>query len=295
MGGFGGRMRRAWLVLLFLSLFLARGFAVIAEPKGYLFIIGGGNRDEAMMRSFVDLARRFGTGRIVVFPLASGTPKSTGKNLVKEFRKYGAPDAVSCVLTRAQAMAEGSDRVLDGAGGVFFSGGDQSRQTAVLLHTPIHRRLLELYESGCVMGGTSAGAAVMSEVMITGEEKTKPPKGHEFETIIAGNVVTKEGFGFLKTAIIDQHFVVRKRLNRLISLVAEKPQLLGVGIDESTAIIVGPGCVFEVVGEGQVLVWDGSKAKVVAEPGRKIGLSGMLLHVLLPGDRFDLDSRNVIP
>jgi cyanophycinase len=286
-------MRRPWIVLLLLL--MACGVALAAEPKGFLFIIGGGERDEAMMRRFVEAARGFGTGRIVVFPMASSEPKARGKALVKELKKLGAPEAVSFILNRKEALAEGSDRILDGAGGVFFSGGDQSRQMAVLLHTPVHRRLLELYADGCVMGGTSAGAAVMSEVMITGDEKRKPKKGHEFETIGAGNVITTEGFGFLKTAIIDQHFVVRKRLNRLISLVAEKPSLIGIGIDESTAIVVERGRLFEVVGEGQVLVFDGSQARVREAAGGKIGFTGMQFHVLLPGDRFDLDSRKAVP
>jgi cyanophycinase len=131
--------------------------------------------------------------------------------------------------------------------------------------------------------------------MITGDEERKVEEGHEFETIEAENVVTTEGLGFLKTAIIDQHFVARKRLNRLISLVAEKPALLGVGIDESTAIIVDPGQVFEVIGVGSALVLDGSRAGIRVSPNRRIGFSGMILHSLLPGDRFDLAGRKAVP
>jgi len=288
-------MRRSLIVLLVPFVVSITIPVLPAPPQGRLFIIGGGDRDEAMMRRFVDLAGRFGTGRIVVFPMASSEPKETGDNLVRELKKLGARDAVSHILTREQALAENSDRLLDGAGGVFFSGGDQSRQTAVLLHTPIHRRLLELYQAGCVMGGTSAGAAVMSRVMITGDEVRKPEQGHEFETIEAGNVIAAEGFGFLKAAVIDQHFVVRKRLNRLISLVAEQPDLLGVGIDESTAVVVEGGRTFEVIGEGQVLVFDGSSARVKTAADRRLGFSGMVLHLLLPGDRFDLDLRKAVP
>ena len=265
-----------------------------APPRGSLFIIGGGDRDEAMMRRFVEMSRRFGTGRIVVFPMASSEPQATGDGLVAELKRLGAREAQSFVLSREQALAEGSDLLLEGAGGVFFSGGDQSRQTAVLLHTPIHRRLLDLYERGCVLGGTSAGAAVMSEVMITGDERRKPEAGREFETIEADNVITAEGFGFLKTVIIDQHFVVRKRLNRLISLVAERPRLLGVGIDESTAVVVEGGRLFEVVGEGQVLVWDGSAARVRTAADGRLGFTGMVFHTLLPGDEFDFATRKAV-
>jgi cyanophycinase len=285
-------MKRAGL--LFVSLFLGIIASAAAEPKGYLFIIGGGDRPPAMMRRFVELAGRFGNGKIIIFPMASSTPGKTGEGLVKEFKKLGAREAESVVLNRRQAMAEDSARLLEKVGGVYFSGGDQSRQMAVLLHTPLHRKLLELYENGCVMGGSSAGAAVMSEVMITGDEKRKFKTGHEFETIESGNIVTTEGFGFLKMAIIDQHFVTRKRLNRLISLVAEKPQLLGVGIDESTAILVGPDQVFEVIGEKSVLIFDAAQARIEITPDRKIKFAGMIMHSLGAGDRFDLTTRKAV-
>jgi cyanophycinase len=134
----------------------------------------------------------------------------------------------------------------------------------------------------------------MSEVMITGEVRKKVDKEDTYETIEAGNVITVEGFGFLKTAIIDQHFATRERHNRLISLVAEKPQLLGVGIDESTAIIVRPGGIFDVIGEKNVVIYDASKAEIKILPSQAIGFTGMKMDVLLPGDRFDLNAREAV-
>jgi cyanophycinase len=279
-----------------LALFLLAGLAssVYSGPKGYLFIIGGGDRPEGVMRRFVDLAGRFGSGKIVVFPMASSEPAETGARLVAEFKGLGVLQVESHILTRDQALAEESVRLLDDCGGVFFSGGDQSLQMAVLRGTPLHRALLELYQKGCVMAGTSAGAAVMSEVMITGEERRKAEEGHEFETLEADNIVTVEGLGFIKTAIIDQHFVTRKRHNRLISLVAEKPKLLGIGIDEETAIIVGPDEKFEVVGNRDVVVYDASDASVIIMPTKAIGFRGMVMHVLVAGDRFDLRKRKAV-
>jgi cyanophycinase len=276
------------LMLIFLGMVISPAFS---GTKGYLFIIGGGDRPESMMKKFVDLAGQFGSGKIIIFPMASSVPAEVGPEEAEEFKKLGARDAESIILTREQALKKDSAEVLEEAGGVFFSGGDQSRLMDVLRDTPIHRKLLELYEKGCVIGGTSAGAAVMSKVMITGDERREVKEGHEFETIEAGNVVTVEGFGFLKTTIVDQHFATRKRHNRLISLVAENPQLLGIGIDESTAVIVRPGEVFEVVGEKDVVVYDGSKAKIRISPSRMIGFTGMLMDVLIPGDRFDLKTR----
>ncbi len=285
-------MKKIWPFLLV----LASGMILpdLPKAKGYLFIIGGGDRPESMMRRFVELAGRFGNGKIVIFPMASSEPEETGAALVLEFRSLGAGQVESHVLTREQAMSEDSARLLDDAGGVFFSGGDQSRQMAVLFRTPVHRRLLELYDQGCVMAGTSAGAAVMSEVMITGDERRKGEEGHEFEALEAENIVTSEGLGFIRSAVIDQHFVTRKRHNRLISLVAERPFLLGIGIDEETAIIVGPDETFEVLGRKNVVVYDACPADVTITPSRLIALRGAAMHVLVAGDRFDLKNRKAV-
>jgi cyanophycinase len=286
-------MRKAWLVFLVLLGMIPRpGFP---EVKGYLFIIGGGERPGSMMRRFVDLAGRFGNGKIVVFPMASSVPVETGSEEAEEFRKLGAADVEYVILSRGEASAESSLKVLAGAGGVFFSGGDQSRLMDVLRGTPFQQKLLELYRDGCVIGGTSAGAAVMSQVTITGEEKGRVEEGREFGTILAGNVVTVSGLGFLKTVIVDQHFATRKRHNRLISLVAENPELLGVGIDESTAIIVRPDQVFEVIGEKNVVIYDASRARIRITPAAMIGFTGMIMDVLIPGDKFDLKTRQRLP
>jgi len=280
--------------LLVITLLAGLAAPVLGQAKGYLFIIGGGDRPASMMKRFLDLAEGFGSGKIIIFPMASSEPAETGARLVAEFKGLGARQAECHILTREQALAEDSPRILEGAGGVFFSGGDQSLQMAVLRGTPVHRALLALYEQGCVMAGTSAGAAVMSEVMITGDERRKVEPGHEFEVLQADNTITVEGLGFIKTAIIDQHFVTRKRHNRLISLVAEMPQLLGIGIDEETAIIVGPEETFEVIGNRNVVIYDGAPASVTITPAKAVGFQGMLMHVLLAGDRFDLKKRQAV-
>lgn len=134
----------------------------------------------------------------------------------------------------------------------------------------------------------------MSEIMITGDEKREVKKGHEFETIQANNIVAVRGFGFIKTAIIDQHFVRRKRHNRLISLVAENPKLLGVGIDESTAIIFTPDEIFEVVGERNVIVYDATQAQIRISPSRLLSGFNMIMHILSSGDRFNLKTKEVM-
>jgi cyanophycinase len=276
--------------LLFFSLFLSGN----SSPKGHLFIIGGGNCPESMMKKFVALSQQVNSGKIVVFPMASSVPNKVGPEQVEEFKKMGAPKAEFQILTREQALKEESCGLLEDAGGVFFSGGDQARLMGVLLNTPLHKKLLEIYEKGAVIGGTSAGAAVISEIMITGDEKREVKEGHEFETLQAGIVVTAPGLGFIKTAIVDQHFATRKRHNRLISLIAENPRLLGIGIDECTAIIVNPDETFDVIGEKDVVIYDASRAKVNIAPSKSIGISNMILHVLLPGTKFNLKKRKIM-
>lgn len=271
----------------------AAGLSARAGPRGHLLIIGGGDRPPAFSEKFIALAGEFGKGKIVIFTMASGVPQETGPELVEEFTNAGAPEAAAYHLTREEAAKPESVRILDGAGGVFFSGGDQSRVTAVLLDTPLHAALLEFYEEGGVVSGTSAGAAVMSEVMITGDEKRKVEEGKEWATIEAGNVATVRGLGFLKTAVVDQHFIARKRNNRLISVLAEHPDLLGLGIDEGTAILVKPDGTFEVMGAGQVVVFDPGPARIRILPWRLAAFAGMSFHLLVAGDVFDLTGRKV--
>jgi len=283
-------------ILIALSTFVSFLLLPIAaqaqgRPKGHLFIIGGGDRSEDMMKRFIELSSKAGQGRIVVLPMASSTPEETGKSLVEEFQNLGARNVVFYNFTRREAEDYARARWLADSGGIFFSGGDQSRITEAILDTPVHKMILNLYQQGAVIGGTSAGAAVMSELMITGDEARKPEEGHEFETIEAGNVILARGLGLIKTAIIDQHFATRRRHNRLISVIAGHPELLGIGIDEDTAIIVYPDQSFDVIGNKNVIIYDASKAQITAGPRRSIGIRGLIMHVLLPGEKFSITKK----
>jgi cyanophycinase len=135
----------------------------------------------------------------------------------------------------------------------------------------------------------------MSEVMITGNELVHNDSTNSFVTIEKNNIETKRGFGFLKNAIIDQHFLKRKRHNRTISALIEHPNLFGIAIDESTSIIVYPDDTFEVFGNNQVLVYDPTSATNIREDFKgNLGISNMKLHVLINGDKFDMKSKEVI-
>jgi cyanophycinase len=152
-----------------------------------------------------------------------------------------------------------------------------------------------IYNNGGVISGTSAGAAVMSKLMITGNELINKDSSDIFISIQKNNVEVKEGFGFVETAFIDQHFIKRKRLNRSISIVLEYPELLGIGIDESTCIIVNPDETFEVLGENQVIVFDASDcSEIKLDKNGNLGVENLQMHILLSGDKFDINNKEVI-
>jgi cyanophycinase len=262
------------------------------KPKGKLVIIGGVQTEEIMKR-YVSLAGG-SKARILIIPNAGSDPVENSQEEQSAFRKMGA-EADYLLFSRATADADSNLNKMDWANAVFFLGGDQVDLTHDMLGTKLLQKVFDIYNKGGVVGGSSAGAAVMSEVMITGNELINKDTTVNFQTIEKGNVETKQGFGFLKTVVIDQHFLKRKRHNRTISVLLEHPKLLGVAIDESTAIIVSPNNTFEVLGNNQVLVYDPTNAKNIRENNKgKLGVSDMRLHVLLSGDKFDLKSKKVI-
>jgi len=216
-----------------------------------------------------------------------------GVELAETFTKLGA-SAERRVLTRAQASRPAAAEDLAGVTGIWFGGGDQSRLTAALLDTPVEAAVAARYRAGAVVGGTSAGAAVMSTPMLTGDEKRpggdRPPEkdsGDAWMTIARENVVTSRGFGLLPGTIVDQHFVRRRRNNRLLSLVLENPSLVGVGIDESTALEVGPDGVWRVLGAGVAVIYDARRAAVTPAESPALGAADVRLDVLPPGSTYD--------
>ncbi len=260
-----------------------------AMPRGTLLIAGGGSLPAGIKTRFVELASGPDGGRILVLPMASGHP-DTGPEQAAEFRDLGVP-ASSVTVTREGALEESSLAHLRGITGVWFTGGDQSRLTAAIGGTPFLEALRRLYHEGAVIGGTSAGAAVMSPLMITGEER-RPAKEHDpddqtdaFLSIERGNIVATRGFDLLPMTIVDQHFVRRKRHNRLLSLVLEHPDHVGLGIDEGTAVEVGPDGVWRVLGTGVIVIYDARRASVRLEGA--LAAAGITLHVISGGGRFD--------
>ncbi len=273
--------------------FAAIAFSQIcyAQNKGHLVIVGGGERTDEIMIKFIELAGGK-NATIAVFPMASGTPEEVGVGYVKEMKGLGVKEAFYLNINAGVANQDSTVTKLANVTGVFYSGGDQVLLTAALLNTKVQKRIHEIYKNGGVIGGTSAGAAVMSKIMITGNELLNKDSNAAFFSLLKNNIEVKEGFGFVTDAIIDQHFVVRRRHNRLISVVLQNPKLLGVAIDEATCIIVNPNNTFDVLGESVVLVYDATKSKHVrTNKNNYLSAENMSLNILQSGDSFNFKTK----
>ena len=260
-------------------------------PRGPLVLIGGGEKPLVAMKKFVELAGG-PSAPIVVVPTASEDP-DVAPYYTKLFQEaHGVRDVqVLPIKTREDAGRPDLAAAAARAKGIFFAGGDQNRITAALLDTPVGKAIEAAFAGGAVVGGTSAGTACQSALMITGEG--------DFKAVRASVVETARGLGFFRGVVVDQHFVARQRLNRLLSVVLEHPELVGVGIDEDTAAWVKPDGTFEVLGDRSVVVIDPKGAalgrKAVDKGSALLGAKGLTVHVLLPGEGYDPFRRAVIP
>jgi cyanophycinase len=257
------------------------------DARGPLIIIGGREDREGERVILREVARRLDGGRLVVATVASHEPEGYFDIYRRAFADLGVTDMAELyVHDRAETLDGEMVRALDGAGGVFFTGGDQLRISSQIGDTPVERRVREIHETGGVIAGTSAGASVMSDTMLV--------KGSSGESHRIGDLHMAPGLGLVRDVIIDQHFAERGRIGRLLGAVAQNPRVLGVGIDEDTAIVVRGGR-FAVVGSGAVYVVDGegvTRSNIAeAEPDRALSMHDVRLHVLSAGDAFDLATR----
>jgi cyanophycinase len=188
--------------------------------------------------------------------------------------------------THTDVISPHAVALVERATGVFFTGGDQVRIAQILGGTPLDRLLIRRHRAGLTVAGTSAGAAIMSSIMIVG--------GAGIGSLRTNNVELGTGMEFLPGAIIDQHFQQRWRFRRLLAAVAQYPHELGIGIDENTAIIVRDNQ-FTVLGEGSVTVMDGKRITHVTRPApgnnTLLALCGVTIHVLTERMRYDLKNR----
>ena len=256
------------------------------SAEGNLVIVGGGPRPESIMNKIVELSP---DSSILIIPMASSIPDTVGWEQRDQFYGYGAKQVDVLLMDENDKTDPAIADQIRNAKGIWFSGGDQNRLMEYLGDGILIEAVHEAYKNGAVISGTSAGAAVMSRVMITGDE-VDPDEYRAFATIRKDNIVTTPGIGLLTNVIIDQHFIRRSRMNRMISALLDHPERFAAGIDEATALWVRPGGHFEVIGESQVvLLMDGSSNDV--QPGELHGSSAMQMYVLPPGSTFEISSE----
>lgn len=255
-------------ILLLLSL-LAILF-VVSYSQQRLVIVGGGKRTPDVLTK---IAEQSGgeKGKLLVITWATEQPQASFDAFKKDIETVSKIQLIKASIrplnetTKVELLQQ-----LKEATGVFFTGGDQNKIMEVLKDESLLKALKEKYKGGTLFSGTSAGTAIMSKVMITGEGDLKVLDGSKVET--------KDGLGLLTEVIVDQHFIKRQRQNRLLGLVLKYPNLLGMGIDEDTAVFVKDNRTGEVLGDSQVLIFDAKK-----EP--------MRVFFLKKGDKFDLQKR----
>jgi cyanophycinase len=262
----------------------------MSDRSGPLIVVGG-HEDKTGERIILrEIASRLKGGRLVIATVASHQPEGYFEAYRTAFEGIGVTDLVELyVAERLETLESDAVDRLDGAAGVFFTGGDQLRISSQIGDTPVERRVREIHSGGGVIAGTSAGASVMSETMLV--------KGASGESHRIGDLHMAPGLGLIRDVIIDQHFAERGRIGRLLGAVAQNPRVLGIGIDEDTAIIV-EGHRFVVRGAGAVYVVDGAGVThsniAEAKPERTLSMYDVRLHVLSEEDCFDLNARRAM-
>lgn len=247
-------------------------------PLGHLVVVGGGGTPDSVMKETIRLSG--GSEAKIVLIASASTRIEAGPELIQFFRKYGATN-VEVLKVDDEAVAL---KQLEDANLIWIGGGSQLRLVKSLVPT-IKSKIAELYRGGSVIGGTSAGAAAMSKKMITGQADLK--------SVRAQTTKLADGLG-MTDAIVDQHFHKRQRFNRLLSAVLDNPDLLGIGIDEKTAIIIS-GSTIKVLGTSSVLILDGSRAGTKeTKTGQLHSAMDVKLHVLAAGQQFDVTSMKLV-
>jgi cyanophycinase len=279
-------MKKELLCLFAILGSISTALAKDPPPAGKLFIIGGGSRPDAMVERIIEEAGLRGGGYAIILPMSSEEPDSAIYYAQRQFVAKGLKNVVGLIFKKGEVLRKEKLDSVRQAKLIYISGGDQNRFMDIVRGTEIEGAIHQAYRNGCVISGSSAGAAVMSRVMITGNELKHPDYASTFKNIEAENIETKPGLGLVQNAIIDQHFIRRSRHNRLISAIIEFPGLKGIGIDEATAILIR-GNEVEVVGDSQVIIYQNPKRSKLVKNG-KLGAKGLTLTILLPGEKFSL-------
>lgn len=262
-----------------------------ADDVGALYVIGGAEdklQRRTVLTRFV-AACGGASARIAVVPTASSLGPEIIDVYVALFTRLGAAEVLGArPETRDEAADPALVDVLDAATGIFMTGGNQLKLSAIVNGTPFGDAIKRAHERGVTVGGTSAGASFQSSHMVAFGSGGTTPK--QRMTQLAS------GLGLVEGCVIDQHFTQRNRYGRLLMCVAQSPNLLGIGIDEDTAAVITRGRYLEVVGRGAVTIIDGTHVTSNAHQAtrtRPLMISGARLHVLPDGSRFDLELRDL--
>lgn len=264
--------------------------------KGSLLIIGGNEDKEGkceILKRFVQMAGGRDS-RLAIITTATELPREVGEEYKSLFTRIGAEAiAVVYIDNREEANDAGNISDIEKATGIFFTGGDQLRLTSILGGSGVDAALRHAHSRGAVVAGTSAGASVMSDTMIIGGDSSDTPKKSALSMA--------HGMGLLQEAVIDQHFAQRGRINRLLAAIAQNPHILGIGIDEDTALVVNADSKCEVIGSQTITILDGKNVvhSNISESKRHdpLALTNVLLHILPAGYGFDIGRRRpyIIP
>ncbi|MBG88219.1 MAG: cyanophycinase [Verrucomicrobiales bacterium] len=269
------RTLRNMIIRICVSTLLAAMIATAAEvgpERGQLLIAGGNLRGQRILRAFVQLAGEE-QARLVIIPTAA-TDEGLDDDDVELFRELGVTNIVVLhTRDREKADSEEFAKPLKSATAVWMSGGRQWRLADAYLGTKVLVGIQNVLDRGGIVGGGSAGASIMGSYLVRGDSRSNEPIMGDHEV----------GFGLLKQVGIDQHLLARNRQFDLVKLIEAKPELLGIGLDENTAILV-TGDEFEVMGTSYVAIYDRGWMKENDKP----------FYLLSPGQRFDLAARSPI-
>jgi cyanophycinase len=256
----------------------------VAESKkanGKLFIIGGGDRTESLMTTMIEESGIKDGDYIAILPMSSEEPDSAFFYISQDIALVTSIPCVNLNFEEKDIINRAKLDSVEHAKIIFITGGDQKNFMNIVNGTPLQTAIEKAYQNGALIGGTSAGAAVMSEVMITGEENFSPEYEATYDKVWKANGIYATGMGLVKNVIIDQHFVVRSRYNRLLSAICDHPGHMGIGIDEETALLVKGDSAF-VTGDSQIIVIYPSDS--CALRFREYGAKNIRMDLLMEGD-----------
>ncbi|MEP6683452.1 MAG: cyanophycinase [Parafilimonas sp.] len=273
--------------IVFVSTALLLCLHVFSQNKGNLFIIGGGHKSKELMQQLVETAHLTSSDYIVFLPMATEEPDTSYYYIKEDFGTVCNNKICNFNFTKNDINKTSWIDSLQHAKLIYLGGGDQSRFMNIALHTPIQTAIQQAYKNGATVAGTSAGAAMMTHYMITGNQLLGDTSYEStFPKLWNGNLEITEGLSLLDSAIIDMHFVARSRYNRLLTAIAKYPTLSCIGIDEGTAIIVRNNDI-KVAGASQVIVFSNPQHLKITKEGF-IKFADVKMSIYTEGDEFQL-------